>query len=89
MRIHVAFQEANAQFFLGFEDESSFALGFHESFTKSTNAQYAGSYEVTPKILEQSLPTQDRWLSRDVIVRAIPYYEVGNSECGNTAIIGG
>lgn len=89
MRIQISFQEAGAKFSLGFEEEHNFALGFHESFTKSVNAQYAGSYEVIPKIAEQYLSTQDRWLSRNLVVRAIPYYEVGNNECGTTAIIGG
>lgn len=89
MRIRVEFQEVGAQFPLGFEDESTFVLGFDEGFTKSNDVLYTGAYEVTPKITEQHLPTQDRWLSHNVVVQAIPYYEVENVERGTTAIIGG
>lgn len=89
MRLRISLQETGTKFSLGFDEKRCFTLGFHESFAKSANAQYAGSYEVIPKISEQYLSTQDRWLSRDLVVRAIPYYEVGNNERGTTAIIGG
>lgn len=89
MTIRVEFQETGAHFPLGFEDESRFELGFEEGFSRSPNAPYAGDYEVTPKIADQRLLTHDRWLSRDVVVKAIPYYEVENVERGTTAIIGG
>ncbi len=89
MTIRVEFQETGSHFPLGFEDESCFELGFEEGFTRSSNAPYAGVYEVTPKISVQRLPTHDRWLSRDVVVNPIPYYEVDNVERGTTAIIGG
>ncbi len=49
---------------------------------------YAGSYNVTPKIEVQSLPTADKHLTDNVTVEAIPYYEVSNQK-GKTIIIGG
>lgn len=42
-------------------------------------APYEGDYEVTPKADSAVvLPTKDRFLSRDVHVKKIPYYETSN-----------
>lgn len=49
---------------------------------------YAGEYNVIPKIEAQSLPTADKHLTDNVTVEAIPYYEVSNPT-GKTIIIGG
>lgn len=50
---------------------------------------YTGSYEVTPRVDAQTLPTTDRHMVDDVTVQAIPYYEVSNLQKGKTVIIGG
>lgn len=52
-------------------------------------SDYTGDYEVTPKIVAQSLPTADKHLSKDVVIKEIPYYEVSNQANGKTIIIGG
>ena len=50
---------------------------------------YAGEYEVTPKVYEETvLPTKDRKLTANVEVRKIPQYEVSNEFGGETLIIG-
>lgn len=49
---------------------------------------YNGSYAVTPRTEAQVLPTKDRIMVEDVTVKAIPYYETGNTQGGNTAYIG-
>lgn len=49
---------------------------------------YAGAYNVIPKIEAQSLPTADKHLTDNVTVEPIPYYEVSNQK-GKTIIIGG
>ena len=67
----------------------SFNISFSEAFTPSGVTPYSGSYEAIPRVTAQSLPTRDRWLDRDVVIQAIPYHEVENTERGNTAIIGG
>ncbi len=71
------------------ETEASFPIGFKEGFPQGRASPYAGSYEVIPRVSEQSLPTGDKCLDRDIHVRAIPYHEVENTERGTTAIIGG
>ena len=89
MKIQVELTEKDFSFDLSFSGESSFNISFSEAFTPSGVTPYSGSYEAIPRVTTQSLPTRDRWLDRDVIVQAIPYHEVENTERGTTAIIGG
>ena len=89
MKIQVELTEKDFSFDLGFSGESSFNISFFESFSPSGVTPYSGSYEAIPRVTVQSLPTQDRWLDRDVVIQAIPYHEVENKERGTTAIIGG
>lgn len=50
---------------------------------------YDGAYEVTPKTEEaQTLPTAQRYLTQNVKVNKIPYYEVDNPAGGATIYIG-
>ena len=89
MKIQVELTEKDFSFDLGFSGESNFNISFSESFSPSGVTPYSGSYEAIPRVTVQSLPTQDRWLDRDVVIQAIPYHEVENTERGTTAIIGG
>lgn len=51
---------------------------------------YAGVYEVTPLArATTTMQTAQTYLDRDIVVREIPYQEVGNLSGGNTATIGG
>lgn len=49
---------------------------------------YEGEYKVTPKVIEQTLPTAKKLLSEDVTIKKIPYFEVSNTSGGNTVYIG-
>lgn len=49
---------------------------------------YTGSYEVTPKIRSQILPTKNTSLDEDIVIFDIPYQEVSNPSGGLTATIG-
>ncbi len=89
MKIQVELTEKDFSFDLGFSGESSLNICFSETISPTGVTPYTGSYEAIPKVTEQSLPTQDRWLDRDVVIQAIPYHEVENIERGTTAIIGG
>lgn len=52
-------------------------------------AVYDGTYEIIPKVSEaQILPTSNRVLKEDVMVREVPFYETGNDSDGMTAYIG-
>lgn len=52
-------------------------------------AEYKGSYEVTPSLDEQTLPTSRKVMREDVIIKEIPITKVSNTSGGNTIIIGG
>lgn len=49
---------------------------------------YEGVYDVTPKVSKQTLPTANTFLSKDVTVAKIPYFEVTNNSGGDTVYIG-
>lgn len=49
---------------------------------------YEGAYEVEPMVVAQTLPTQYKYMEKDVTVLEIPYHEVSNTN-GTTVIIGG
>lgn len=48
---------------------------------------YTESYEVTPTMGEQVLPTRSKTMRDDVTVHAIPYTQTTNESGGYTAII--
>ena len=50
---------------------------------------YVGEYNVTPKIEQQVLSANDKLMTDDITVKAIPFYEVSNPQGGTTFIIGG
>lgn len=51
-------------------------------------ADYDGDYEVTPKVIGQTLPTKDKHMTDDMTIKAIPYFSVGNNSGGDTVYIG-
>ena len=50
--------------------------------------EYKGSYEVTPKVEAQTIPTKDKVLIEDMTIKAIPIFKVSNTTGGNTVFIG-
>ena len=48
---------------------------------------YDGPYDVTPKVMAQTLSTAKKLMRDDVSVRAIPYFDVSNPAGGNTIYI--
>lgn len=49
---------------------------------------YEGDYEVTPKVIEQRLPTAKKLLTEDIKIKEIPYFETSNTSGGHTVFIG-
>lgn len=50
---------------------------------------YTGEYEVTPKAEEdQTLPTAQKYMKKNVNVHKIPFYEIDNAAGGTTVYIG-
>ncbi len=48
---------------------------------------YTGSYEVTPKVDAQTLPTAQKLMTDNVQIHAIPIFEVSNTNGGETVYI--
>lgn len=88
MKIRLTFSEMPTRFSLGLKEQESFAMKFDEGMM-SRCEPYEGSYDIMPKLISQTLPTNDRHLYENILVRAIPYTEVTNIQRGLTAIIGG
>ena len=70
------------------ESVSKFEIGFGAVAVLPSAEVYTGSYVVTPTIDLQNLPTGQKFLKYDMTVKAIPYYDVGNSAGGSTVYIG-
>lgn len=62
-----------------------------KDFQQSTVAPdvelYDGEYEITPKVDEQLIPTAQKFLTKDMTVKKIPYFDVGNTAGGSTVYI--
>lgn len=48
---------------------------------------YTGDYAITPTVTAQVIPTKNRYLTDDMTVKEIPYYETSNTTGGNTVYI--
>ena len=48
---------------------------------------YTGSYQVTPKVNAQTMPTAQKLMTQDVTIKAIPIYDVSNGSGGRTVYI--
>lgn len=48
---------------------------------------YEGSYEVTPKLVDQILPTKDKSMTNNVVVNEVPVVRVSNPSGGKTCTI--
>ena len=60
----------------------------HQGWAQGGSGEpYSGTYEVTPTTAEQILATRRRFLSDDVTVHKIPYYEASNPQGGMTVSI--
>lgn len=72
------------------EDKKLLDLNF-DSFQQITShnvERYEGKYDVTPKVESQTLQTKEKYLLKDVTIKAIPFFEVSNLDGGQTVYIG-
>ena len=75
--------ETNIRLTLALQEEDR--IGINVTDPEQTD-KYNGSYEVTPSVYEQYLPTADKYLTRDVNVHKITYSETSN-DTGTTVYI--
>lgn len=60
---------------------------FQQVETAPDVEMYDGSYEIIPKVDEQMIPTAQKFMTRDVTIKKIPYFDVGNTAGGSTVYI--
>lgn len=91
MRIKVTFQEKQGFFASFCEKTEKLGVTFGEVRIKYTGdiEDYAGPYEVVPKVRSQVLKTKEKRMEHNVFVYEIPYATVSNQSGGMTATIGG
>ena len=79
----VSFNPNAVSFDVSFSDSQHFNVDFGGT---AQIMPYDGSYTVTPKVNEQTLPTKERYLNNDVTVYGVPRYDTSN-EYGTTVYI--
>lgn len=73
------------------DDESTFDFDTDTEIRiiSTEGERYEGSYEVTPTFYQQTLETNNKVMSDDVIIHPIAVSTVSNPAGGNTVYIGG
>lgn len=91
MKFNIQFYESNQIIDVTFQANTRpFDIKF-EHFQKVTieaTEYYKGEYKITPKTESQTLATAQKKMSDNLVVKAIPYYEVSNTAGGTTVTIG-
>lgn len=79
IRVDIDVAESVQQFDLSvLENEFPIEVDVATPVVASTAADYDGSYVIIPKVESQTMPTENKRMRQDVLVREIPYYEVSN-----------
>lgn len=80
MLIRVVFEETDSSF--------SAEFGNVHVVTEYVGGEiYGGDYNVIPKVDSQTMPTKGKFMTDDVEILEIPYFEVGNTSGGTTVYI--
>lgn len=91
MILNVKFSELSRKFGITFSSISkTFDANFGEvqTVTKYIGGDpYEGDYIVTPRVVEQTMPTKDKRMTDDVTIKGIEIHRVKNSSGGTTVYI--
>lgn len=92
MRFNVTFQELDKKLDVDFRTRNEkIKVDFEHLQVVSDHARvdyYKGNYTVTPKVEKQELATRQKFLTENVKIKEIPFFEVSNTEGGQTVFIG-
>ena len=80
MRFEVQFNKTDQRFNIKFNNL--------QQVTMVEAELYEGDYEVTPREASQTLATREKFMTDDVKIKAIPFFNVGNTSGGSTVFIG-
>lgn len=79
IKVNLQVTESVQQFALTVaESTEAVNLDVETAIVASTIADYGGSYVIIPKVESQTMPTENKRMRSDVLIREIPYYEVSN-----------
>lgn len=90
MNIRVDFEEKDSVMQVMFNQESTNInadFGEVQRIISSDMDRYEGPYEVTPTVEGQTLETEMKFMTEDVSIKAIPYFDVSNPAGGSTIYI--
>lgn len=92
MRFDVTFQELDKKLDVDFRTRNErIKVDFEHLQVVSDHVgvdYYKGDYTVTPKTEKQELATRQKFLTENVKIKEIPFFEVSNLEGGQTVFIG-
>lgn len=89
MKLKVSFNEIDSTISTRFiQTECTFNTNFGEVFQIRTDDKYEGSYNVIPRVYQQTLETRDKLMLDDVTVEIIPLAKTINLSNGYTVTIG-
>ena len=92
MQFDVTFQELDKKLDVDFRTRNErIKVEFEHLQVVSDNVgvdYYKGDYTVTPKVEKQELATRQKFLTENVKIKEIPFFEVSNLEGGQTVFIG-
>ena len=92
MRFDVTFQELDKKLNVDFRTRNEkIKVDFEHLQVVSDNVgvdYYKGNYTVTPKVEKQELATRQKFLTENVKIKEIPFFEMSNLEGGQTVFIG-
>ncbi len=92
MQFSADFKESDKKFPVRFNNsENNFGVVFKNIQIATVRPDveiYEGEYTVTPKVEAQTVPTAQKYMTEDMKVKAIPFYDVSNAFGGNTIYIG-
>lgn len=70
-------------------DSEVFSFGYDNVYEVVKDVEtYDGDYTVTPMTTSQSLDTTGKLMTKDVVIKEIPFFETSNNEGGHTIYIG-
>ena len=92
MRFDVTFRELDKKLNVDFHIRNEqIKVDFEHLQVVSDNVgadYYKGDYTVTPKVEKQELATRKKFLTENLKIKEIPFFEVSNLEGGQTVFIG-
>lgn len=92
LNFKVIFNETDLSFKANLhEDNLSFEAKFgevlrYEVLQEGLDA-YEGEYEITPTVKGRTLETAKKFVEADIVIKEIPYFDVGNTSGGSTVYI--